>query len=126
MAAAMSTAIGPILGGVLTDTLGWRYIFWLNAPVGVLALLMTYRYLPESRDPDAASFDVPGQTLAMLGLGTLTIVLVEGRTHGTRVDRRAGRRRRRRHRRVPAEPAARDSIRCCRWTCSAAAGSSPR
>jgi MFS family permease len=41
---------------------------------------MTYRYLPESRDPDAASFDVPGQTLAMLGLGTLTIVLVEGRT----------------------------------------------
>ena len=80
IAAAMSTAIGPILGGELTDTLGWRYIFWLNAPIGVVALLMTYRYLPESRDPDAASFDVPGQTLAMLGLGALTIVLVEGRT----------------------------------------------
>jgi len=76
----MSTATGPILGGVLTDSLGWRYIFWLNAPVGVIALLMAYRYLPESRDPDAASFDVPGQTLAMLGLGVLTIVLVEGRT----------------------------------------------
>src|ERR1700752_5162107 len=80
MAAAMSTAMGPILGGVLTDTIGWRYIFWLNAPVGVIALLMTYRYLPESRDPDAASIDVPGQTLAMVGLGTLTVVLVEGRT----------------------------------------------
>jgi EmrB/QacA subfamily drug resistance transporter len=80
MAAAMSTAIGPILGGVLTDSLGWRYIFWLNAPVGVMALLMSYRHLPESRDPDAANFDVTGQTLAMLGLGTLTIVLVEGRT----------------------------------------------
>jgi len=80
MAAAMSTAIGPILGGVLTDSLGWRYIFWLNAPVGVLALLMTYRYLPESRDPDATSFDVAGQALAMLGLGALTIVLVEGAT----------------------------------------------
>ena len=80
MAAAMSTAIGPILGGVLTDTVGWRYIFWLNAPFGVLALLMTYRYLPESRDPDAASVDVPGQTLAMIGLGALTMVLVEGRT----------------------------------------------
>jgi predicted MFS family arabinose efflux permease len=76
----MSTAVGPILGGVLTDSLGWRYIFWLNAPVGVAALLMTYRYLPESRDPDAARFDVPGQTLAMLGLGALTILLVEGRT----------------------------------------------
>jgi EmrB/QacA subfamily drug resistance transporter len=80
MAAAMSTAIGPILGGVLTDSLGWRYIFWLNAPVGVMALLMTYRYLPESRDPDATNIDVPGQMLAMFGLGVLTIVLVEGRT----------------------------------------------
>src|SRR5262245_2729941 len=80
MAAAMSTAIGPILGGVLTDSVGWRYIFWLNAPVGVVALLMTYRYLPESRDPDAARIDVPGQTLAMVGLGALTVVLVEGRT----------------------------------------------
>ncbi len=80
MAAAMSTATGPILGGVLTDTLGWRYIFWLNAPVGVVALAMTYRYLPESRDPDAASVDLPGQVLAMVGLGALTVVLVEGRT----------------------------------------------
>ena len=80
MAAAMSTAIGPILGGVLTDSLGWRYIFWLNAPVGVAVLLMTYRYLPESCDSDAASIDVPGQTLAMVGLGTLTVVLVEQNT----------------------------------------------
>ena len=80
MAAAMSTAVGPILGGVLTDGPGWRYIFWLNAPVGVLALGMTYRYLPESHDPDAARFDMPGQILATLGLGTLTVVLVEART----------------------------------------------
>ena len=80
MAAAMSTAVGPILGGVLTDGPGWRYIFWLNAPVGVLALGMTYRYLPASRDPDAARFDMPGQILATLGLGTLTVVLVEART----------------------------------------------
>ena len=80
MAAAMSTAIGPILGGVLTDTVGWRYIFWLNVPVGLLALLMTRLYLPESRDNQAARVDIGGQTLAMLSLGTLTIVLVEGRT----------------------------------------------
>ena len=80
VAAAMSTAVGPILGGVLTDTVGWRFIFWLNVPVGVLALLMTRVYLPESRDDDAAPVDIGGQALAMLGLGTLTIVLVEGRT----------------------------------------------
>jgi EmrB/QacA subfamily drug resistance transporter len=80
MAAAMSSAIGPVLGGALTDTIGWRFIFWLNVPVGVAALLMTYRYLPESRDPAAGRLDVRGQTLAMIGLGALTVVLVEGRT----------------------------------------------
>src|SRR6476469_1396318 len=79
MAAAMSTAVGPILGGVLTDTLGWRYIFWLNAPVGVVALLMTRLYLPESRDNQAARVDIGGQILAVVGLAMLTIVLVEGR-----------------------------------------------
>ena len=80
MAAAMSTAVGPILGGVLTDTIGWRYIFWLNVARLTLALLMTRRYLSDSRDDEATQIDVRGQTLAMVGLGTLTIVLVEGRT----------------------------------------------
>ncbi|RDH74620.1 MFS transporter [Mycolicibacterium moriokaense] len=80
MAAALSTAIGPILGGVLTDTLGWRYIFWLNIPVGLVALLMTIRHLPESRDDDAARIDVWAQTLAVVGLAALTGVLVEGRS----------------------------------------------
>ena len=80
MAAAMSTAIGPGLGGVLTETIGWRYIFWLNIPVGLLALMMARRYLPESRDDDASRIDVRGQMLAVVGLGMLTIVLVEGRS----------------------------------------------
>jgi EmrB/QacA subfamily drug resistance transporter len=80
IAAATSTAIGPVLGGLLTDTLGWRYIFWINIPVGLAALLMTYRYLSESRDPDARGVDLPGQTFAILGLATLTLVLVQGRT----------------------------------------------
>ncbi|OBA86567.1 arabinose ABC transporter permease [Mycobacteriaceae bacterium 1482268.1] len=80
ISAALSTAIGPILGGVLTDTIGWRYIFWLNIPVGLVALLMTRRYLPESRDNGASRIDVRGQTLAVVGLATLTIVLVEGRS----------------------------------------------
>jgi EmrB/QacA subfamily drug resistance transporter len=78
MAAAMSTAIGPILGGVLTDTVGWRFIFWLNLPIGLLALLMTTRYLPESCDDEAGHIDLRGQTLAIVGLAALTVVLVEG------------------------------------------------
>ena len=77
MAAAMSTVIGPILGGVLTDTVGWGDIFLLNVPVGLLALLMTRRYLPESRDNRATPVDIGGQTLATLSLATLTIVLVD-------------------------------------------------
>ena len=118
MAAAMSTAVGPIVGGVLTDTTGWRYIFWLNIPVGLLALLMTSRYLPESRDDDAAKVDVPGQALAMLGLGTLTVVLVEGRTlpaawaAALAVLAVAA---------IAAFVASQQRFRCCRWTCSAAA-----
>ena len=78
IAAATSTAMGPVLGGMLTDTLGWRYIFWVNAPVGILAVLMTHRYLSESRDPDSDGIDVPGQTFAVLGLATVTLVLVDG------------------------------------------------
>lgn len=79
MAAASSTAIGPLLGGVLADTAGWRWIFWLNAPVGVLALLLSYRHLPESRDPAAPHIDPAGQLLAVLALGSLTVALIEGR-----------------------------------------------
>jgi EmrB/QacA subfamily drug resistance transporter len=82
MAAASSAALGPVLGGVLTDTVGWRVIFLLNVPVGLVALAMSFRYLPESRNPRAASIDVTGQLLAIVALGTLTVVLVEGRTLG--------------------------------------------
>ncbi|MHC9296418.1 MFS transporter [Mycobacterium sp. LTG2003] len=80
MAAASSTAVGPLLGGVFADTVGWRSIFWLNAPVGALALLLSYRHLPESRDPAAAHIDLVGQLLAVLALGSLTVALVEWRT----------------------------------------------
>ena len=82
VAAASSAALGPIVGGVLTDTLGWRYIFWLNAPVVLVALAMSFRYLPESRDPSTGRLDPIGQTLMVLTLGTLTLLLVEGRTLG--------------------------------------------
>src|ERR1700722_1232036 len=84
VAAASSAGIRPVLGGVLTDTVGWRYIFWINIPVGLAALLMTHRYLSESRDPAARGIDLPGQAFAILGLATLTLVLVQGRTMAPR------------------------------------------
>ncbi|CDO27302.1 MFS transporter [Mycolicibacterium porcinum] len=78
MAAAGSTALGPLLGGVLAETIGWRWIFWVNVPVGLLALAASATHLPDSRDPGAARLDLPGQCLAVLALGATTLVLVEG------------------------------------------------
>jgi EmrB/QacA subfamily drug resistance transporter len=82
IAAASSTALGPIVGGVLTQSAGWRSIFWLNVPVGVAALAMTYRYLPESSDPRHSRLDVGSQLLTAVGLATLTLALVQGRHLG--------------------------------------------
>ncbi|MEV0674336.1 MFS transporter [Mycobacterium sp. NPDC050441] len=78
MAAASSTALGPLLGGVLAETVGWRWIFWVNVPVGLLALAASATHLPDSRDPGAARIDLPGQCLAILALGATTLVSVEG------------------------------------------------
>jgi EmrB/QacA subfamily drug resistance transporter len=82
MAAASSTALGPILGGVLTESVSWRAIFWLNIPVGIVALAMSYRYLPESADPRHSRLDIGSQLLAATGLATLTLALVQGRHLG--------------------------------------------
>lgn len=78
MAAASSTALGPLLGGLLAESIGWRWIFWVNVPVGLLALAASATHLPDSRDPDAGRIDLPGQCLAIVALGATTLVLVEG------------------------------------------------
>ncbi|MGV0808477.1 MFS transporter [Mycolicibacterium setense] len=78
MAAASSTALGPLLGGFLAESVGWRWIFWVNVPVGLLALAASATHLPDSHDPDAGRIDLPGQCLAILALGATTLVLVEG------------------------------------------------
>ncbi|SFF36822.1 hypothetical protein [Mycolicibacterium nivoides] len=49
-----------LLGGVPAETIGWRWILWVNVPIGVLALIMSVSHLPDSRDPGAARLDLPG------------------------------------------------------------------
>lgn len=50
----ISMAAGPILGGALVETVGWRSVFWINLPIGLLALVLTALYVPESRAPGRA------------------------------------------------------------------------
>ena len=55
----VAPALGPVLGGLLTDTLGWRWIFFVNVPVGAAAMAFGLRFLREHREPTAGPFDVP-------------------------------------------------------------------
>lgn len=76
----ISMAAGPIIGGVLVDSVGWRSIFWINLPVGLAALLLTWRYVPESRAPKARRPDPVGQLLVIVLLGSLTYAIIEAPT----------------------------------------------
>jgi EmrB/QacA subfamily drug resistance transporter len=73
----ISMAAGPIIGGALVEYASWRAIFWINVPVGLAALLLTARYVPESRAPKARRVDPVGQLLVIVLLGTLTYAIIE-------------------------------------------------
>lgn len=75
--AGISMAAGPLIGGVLVDGVGWRSIFWVNLPVGLAALALTLRYVPESRAARARRADPVGQLLVMALLGSLTYGIIE-------------------------------------------------
>jgi len=78
----LSMALGPVLGGLLVDGVGWRAIFWINVPVGVAALVLTTRFVPESKAPRARRFDPVGQVLVALTLGSITYAIIEAPTAG--------------------------------------------
>lgn len=73
----ISMAAGPLLGGLLVESVGWRAIFWINLPVGLAALLLTLRYVPESRAPKARRPDPVGQVLVIALFGSLTYAIIE-------------------------------------------------
>lgn len=78
----LSMAAGPVLGGALVHSFGWRAIFWLNLPVGLAALVLTARYVPESRAPHARRTDPVGQLLVIVLLGSVTFGIIEGGAAG--------------------------------------------
>ena len=64
------SAVGLLLGGVLTEYADWRWCFWVNLPVAVLAIVLAIPIVPESKAPGDTSYDVPGAVLVTLGLAS--------------------------------------------------------
>ena len=75
-------AAGVLLGGILTETLSWSWIFFVNVPVGVAAFAITPFLLTESRDARVKSFDFPGAVLVTAGLSSLVYAITKAGTDG--------------------------------------------
>jgi EmrB/QacA subfamily drug resistance transporter len=78
----LSLALGPVVGGALVDSVGWRGVFWMNIPVGVAALILTALFVPESKAARGRRLDPFGQILIILLLGTVTYGIIEGPAYG--------------------------------------------
>jgi EmrB/QacA subfamily drug resistance transporter len=78
----LSLALGPVLGGVLVQTVGWRGIFWVNIPVGLAAIVLSALFVPESRAARPRRPDPAGQVLIIVCLASLTYAIIEGPDRG--------------------------------------------
>jgi EmrB/QacA subfamily drug resistance transporter len=81
-AIGVSLALGPVVGGLLIASVGWRGIFWVNIPVGVAALVLTALFVPESKAPHPRRLDPVGQVLVIATLAALVYGIIEGPRHG--------------------------------------------
>ena len=77
----IALAVGPTLGGILVTYVGWRWVFFINVPIGALCLLFGVRVLAESANSNARRLDLPGQLTSVLWVGALTYGFVERGTH---------------------------------------------
>jgi EmrB/QacA subfamily drug resistance transporter len=78
----LSMAMGPVVGGALVDSVGWRGVFWVNIPVGIAAIVLTALLVPESKAARARRPDPIGQILIIAMLGSLTYGIIEGPSDG--------------------------------------------
>jgi EmrB/QacA subfamily drug resistance transporter len=72
-----SLALGPVLGGALVQGIDWRAIFWINIPIGLLAVALTMRFVPESRAPHPRRLDPIGQLMTIALFASLTYAIIE-------------------------------------------------
>ncbi|HET9287687.1 MAG TPA: MFS transporter [Gaiella sp.] len=80
---ALALAIGPLVGGLLSEHVDWSWIFFVNVPVGIVAIAAAYAFVDESRDTSHDQRpDVPGLVTSGVGLFALTYALIEANSHG--------------------------------------------
>ena len=80
--AGLAVAIGPVTGGLLLRHFEWSSVFWVNLPLGAVALIAGYFLVPTSRDPSQGKLDPLGAVLSIVGLGALLFGIIEGPSHG--------------------------------------------
>lgn len=80
----LAPAIGPLIGGSLVEYVSWRWIFYVNLPIGIVGIWFSLRYLRDHIEPTAGRFDIPGFILSGTGLATLLFALAEGPVKGWR------------------------------------------
>jgi MFS transporter, DHA2 family, methylenomycin A resistance protein len=80
--ASLSLTAGPLLGGALIALIGWRSIFFINLPIGLVGMWLTWRYAGETPRRPARTLDLPGQATAVLALGALAAATIEGGQRG--------------------------------------------
>jgi EmrB/QacA subfamily drug resistance transporter len=86
----LSMALGPVLGGVLVGSVGWRGIFWANIPIGLAAISLTALFVPDSRAARARRADPVGQVLVIMMLGSLAYAIIQGPDEGWLSPKTAG------------------------------------
>jgi EmrB/QacA subfamily drug resistance transporter len=78
----VGVAIGPVIGGLLLSHFSWSSVFWVNVPIGALAIVAGHFFVPESKDPTAPKLDPLGAVLSIIALGSLLFAIIEGPDKG--------------------------------------------